>query len=91
MYQAAKGIETSSAARVDLLESIEHFLRWIEIYAQIPHTPILGEMVVEIVLEFLSTLALATKELEQGPSSECVLVDELCYSIEHSETFEETS
>jgi len=51
----------------------------------------LGEVVVEVVVELLSTLALATKELEQGPSSEWVIIDEACYSIEHSGAFEETS
>jgi hypothetical protein len=48
-------------------------------------------MVVEVVVESLSKLALATKELEQGLSSERVLVDELCYSMEYSESFEGTS
>ena len=90
VYQAAKGIETSHDTLIDLLESIEHFLRWTEIYPQIPHMPVLDEMVVDIVVGLLSTLALATKELEQGLSSECVLVNVSCYSMEYSENFEET-
>ncbi len=61
----------------DLLESIEHFFRHIDIYTQIPHTTALDEMVVKIIIELLSTLALATKGLEQGGSSESPLADKL--------------
>ena len=75
MYQAAKGVSASYDALVDLLESIEHFLRRLEIYTQIPHTPALDEMVVKIMVELLSTLAFVTKELKQGRLSESILVD----------------
>ncbi len=51
----------SYGALVDLLESIEHFLRRLDIYTQIPHTPTLDEMVVkkkdvEAVLQRLDRL-----------------------------------
>lgn len=75
MYQAAKNIEASGDAVVDLLESVERFFRHINIYAQIPHSPALDEMVVNIVLELLTTLALATKRLTQGQMSEFIHVD----------------
>ena len=75
MYQTAKGVSASYDALVDLLESIEHFLRRLEIYTQIPHTPALDEMVVKIMVELLSTLAFVTKELKQGRLSESILVD----------------
>jgi len=61
----------------DLLESIEHLLKPLEIYAEIPHTPTMDEMVVNIIVELLSILALTTKDLEQGRSSESVLPDTL--------------
>jgi hypothetical protein len=73
MYQAAKGVSASYDALVDLLESIEHFLRRLEIYTQIPHTPALDEMVVKIMVELLSTLAFVTKELKQGRLSESII------------------
>ena len=62
-------------AIVDLLESIEHFLKRLEIYTEIPSTPAVDELVVKIMVELLSTLTLATKELKQGRSSESLLGD----------------
>jgi hypothetical protein len=60
-------------ALVDLLEAIEHFLKHLEVYTEVPQTPAMDELAVKIMVELLSTLALATKELEQGRSSESVL------------------
>jgi len=66
MYQAANGMNANYDALVDLLESIKHFLMRLDIYTHIPHTPALDKMVVKIIMELLSTLALVTKELKQG-------------------------
>ena len=55
---------------VELLESIVHLLRRLEICTQIPPTPALDEMLVRITAELLSTLALVTKEFKQGRSRE---------------------
>jgi hypothetical protein len=63
---------------VDLLESIEHLLKPLDVYTQIPPTPAMDEMVVKIMAELLSTLALTTKELKQGRSSE--LFSLTCYA-----------
>ena len=79
MYQSANGVHTSFDSVVDLLESIVHFLSRLSIYTQIPPTPAMDEMVVKIMMELLFTIALATKEIKQGQSSESLLVDELLY------------
>ena len=63
-------MDTSYEALVDLLKSIEHFLSRICIYTQIPHTLAMDEVIVKIMAELLSALALATKELKQGRSGE---------------------
>jgi len=63
----------------DLLESIEHFLNRLDIYTRIPPTPAMDEIVAKIMVELLSTLALATKQLKQGRSSEFILLDLLLY------------
>jgi hypothetical protein len=62
---------------VDLLQSIEHLLKPLDVFTQIPRTPAMDEMVVKIMAELLSTLALTTKELKQQRSSEFVLPDVL--------------
>jgi uncharacterized membrane protein len=59
-------------ALVDLLESVEHFLKRLNIYTKIPPTHAMTEIVVKIIVELLSTLALATKQLRQGRPSESV-------------------
>ena len=68
---------------------IEHFLNRLDIYTRIPRTPAMDEMVIKIMVELLSTLALATRELKQGRSSESVLADMLRYSMERSEASKE--
>ena len=73
-YQAVNGILDSCDALVDLLESIEHFLKRLEIYTKIPPTVAMTEMVVKILVELLSTLALATKQIKQGKPSESASV-----------------
>jgi hypothetical protein len=73
--QAAKGVLDSYDALVDLLESIEHFLKRLDIYTRIPATAAMDEIVVKIMVELLTTLALATKEIKQGKSSKSVITD----------------
>jgi hypothetical protein len=67
-----KGSVDSEDALVNLFESIEQFLNRLDIYInlEIPPTVAMVEMVVNILVELLSTLALATKQLQQGRSSE---------------------
>jgi hypothetical protein len=88
--QAARGVTSSWDALTELLESIEHFLNRLEIYTRISRTPAMDEMVVKIMIELLSTLALATRELKQGRSSELILADVLPYSPQHSQISEES-
>jgi hypothetical protein len=56
-----------------LLESIGNFLNRLEIYTEIPPTEAMNEMVVKILVELLSTLALMTKETRQGKRSESIV------------------
>jgi len=74
MIQSAKGIISNCDALVDLLESIEHFLNRLNIYTRIPPIPAMDEIVVKVLVEIVSILALATEELKQRQSSESVLV-----------------
>jgi hypothetical protein len=79
VYQADKGVIDSYDALVDLLELIEHFLSRLEIYTKIPPTVAMNEMIVKILVEFLSILALVTKQIEQGKPSESVFGEVLHY------------
>lgn len=80
-HQAAKGVTTGYGELVDLLETIERLLKPLAIYTQIQPTRYMDEIIVRIVAELLSILALTTKELKQGRPSESVLADMLPYSM----------
>ena len=74
-----KGVSDDLSALADLLESIAHFLNRLEIYTEIPPTEAMDEMIVKILVELLSTLALTTKEIQQGKFSESTVVEGIHY------------
>jgi hypothetical protein len=76
-YQATKGTNFSYDTLVDLFGSIERFIRRLDIYIQVPCAATLDERMIEIMIELLYTLGLATKRLKQGQSSKCILTDML--------------
>jgi hypothetical protein len=88
--QVAKGVISTWDAVLELLESIEHFLNRLDIYMCIPRTPAMDQMVAKIMVELLSMLALATRDLKQGRSSESVLADVLPYSAHRSQMRKES-
>ena len=62
----------SYEAIVDIFECIENFLRRLTVYTDIPLTLAMIEMVVKIMVELLSVLALATKQINRGRFSTSV-------------------
>lgn len=64
--QAIKDVSASYDALVDLFESIENFLRRLNIYVKITPTTAMTNIIVKILVELLSTLALATRQVKQG-------------------------
>jgi hypothetical protein len=65
--QAAIGVSASYDALVDLFECIANFLRRLHIYTEkIPMSPAMSDMTLKIMVEILSVLALATKQINQG-------------------------
>ena len=65
--QAATGVSASYDALVDLFECVSNFLRRFQIYAEkVSSSPAMSEIVVKIIVEVLSVLALATKQINQG-------------------------
>ena len=68
--QATKDVSTRYNALIDLLESIENFLGRLDIYTNIPLTAAMTDIVIKLLVEILSTLALATQQAKQGRLSE---------------------
>jgi len=79
----------SSGDALNLLETIEQFVKRLDIYTRVPLTPAMVEIVVKILVELLSMLASVTKELKQRRSSECLLADVIPFSARHSQICEE--
>ena len=75
MNQAAKGVSDGCDALGDLLEPIERFLKYLDIYTMVPPTLAMDKIMDKIMAELLFTLALATKQPKLGRSSKHVLLD----------------
>jgi hypothetical protein len=65
LYQTVSEANASDDALVDLLESIEHFLSRLDIYTKVPPTGPMAEILVKIMIELLSAIALVTKQVKQ--------------------------
>jgi hypothetical protein len=74
-----KGTIDGYDALVDFLESMELFLNRLDIYNRIRPTVVMTEIIIQILVELLSALALATKQIEQGKPSESVFREGLYY------------
>ena len=68
--QAAKGVRESQDTLLDIFERIEMFSRRLEVYTEVQATPEMMTIMVQITVEVLSILGIATKEIRQGRASE---------------------
>lgn len=68
-------MRSSYEALVDIFECIENFLRRLKIYTEVPPTPAMTDILGKIMVELLSVLALATKQINQGRFSKSMLPD----------------
>jgi hypothetical protein len=59
---------------------LSSFLKRLEIYTNIPPTPIMTDIIVKIIVELLSVLSLATKQIRQGRFSKPTIMYELLVS-----------
>jgi hypothetical protein len=73
MLQAASGVSSSYDALVDLFDCVSNFLKRLRIYTN-QLTPSMMEISVKIMVELLSVLSLATKQIKLGRFSKWVFV-----------------
>ena len=73
MLQAASGVSSSYDALVDLFDCVGNYLKRLRIYTN-QLTPSMMEISVKIMVELLSVLALATKQIKLGRFSKWVIV-----------------
>ena len=74
MRQASNGVSSSYDALLDLFECVGNFLQRLAIYTKIPPTHEMIGIIVKIMVELLSVLGLATKQIKEGRFSKYVLL-----------------
>jgi hypothetical protein len=89
--QAFEGVTSDSKSIIELLELIESFLNRLGIYTKVPPTSAMTEIIVKIMVELLSTLAVATNQIRQGRPSEFVFANTLPGSMQYREICKEAS
>ena len=70
--QAADGVSASYDALLELFECIGNFLKRLHIYTEITLDPLMMDIVVKIMVELISILALAKKNINRGRLSKWV-------------------
>jgi hypothetical protein len=75
LCQAASGVTSSYDALLELFECLGNFLKRLEIYTSIPPTTMMTDIIVKIIVEVISVLALATKQIKQGRFSKCAHIN----------------
>ena len=73
--QAAKDVAASEEVLADLFDRIENFFKRLESYTEVPPTNAMTDIIVKIMVEVLNIFAIATKEIKQGRTSECLSDD----------------
>ena len=72
--QAAKD-EASRDTLIDIFERIETFFRRLEIYTELPSTTEMMDTIVQVMVEVLHILEVATKQIKQGQMSKHLLYE----------------
>ena len=68
-YQAAMDVRASQDNLIDIFERMENFFQRLEIYTRVSPPPEMIDIMVKIMVEVLSILGIATKEMKQGRTS----------------------
>ena len=72
LSQAAKAVSDSQDVLATVFEQIENFFRRLETYVEVPPTAGMTDIIVKIMVEVLSILSIATKEINQSRASELI-------------------
>jgi len=75
VFQAAKDVDASQDVLIDLFGRIEQFFRRLDSYTEVRPTTAMMDIIVKIMIEVLSALAIATKEITQKRASELIHID----------------
>ena len=65
---------------IDIFVRIEGFFKRLESYMEVRPTAAMTDVIIKIIIEVLSILAIATKEIKQGRLSELIDVHKLLFA-----------
>ena len=65
---------------IDIFVRIESFFKRLELYTELRPTAAMTDVIVKIVIEVLSILAIATKQIKQSRSSELIDIHKLFFA-----------
>jgi hypothetical protein len=68
--QAAKDVRASQDTLIDIFEHMENFFRRLEVYTEVTPTTEMMDIIMKIMVEVVTILGIATKEMKQGRTSE---------------------
>jgi hypothetical protein len=77
VFQSVKDVRASQESLIDLFNRIESFFSRLEIYIAVSPTAVMTDVLVQIMVEILTVLGIATKEIKRGRMSELIV----CISI----------
>jgi len=63
-------VRASQDTLIDIFERMENFFQRLEIYTNVSPTPEMINIIMKIMVEVISVLAIATKEMKQSRMSE---------------------
>jgi hypothetical protein len=69
LSQAAMDVRESQDNLIDIFERMETFFQRLEIYTRVSPPPEMIHIIVKIMVEVVSILGMATKEMKQGRTS----------------------
>jgi len=76
LFNAANGVNSNYGTLIDLLESVEDFLRRVAVYVRIPSTAVVDETMFDIVVELLG---LTTKSYVGGRNKRPIIILSRCW------------
>jgi plasmid replication initiation protein len=65
---------------IDIFVRIESFFKRLESYTEVRPTAAMIDVIVKILIEVLSILAITTKQIKQGRSSESIEIHNLLFA-----------
>ena len=65
---------------IDIFVRIEGFFKRLESYTEVRPTEAMTDVIVKIMIQVLSILAIATKQIKQGRSSESLGIHKLLFA-----------